>query len=252
MNIKFVTLNIWLGGKLFDQMVSFLKNQNADIVALQEVYNGTHIDWDRQFRSFEILKKELGLKYNSFAPHVADVRTFGKIEQGNAIFSKFPIVSEKTTFFDIPYGERSEETETDWSNWPCNLQHAEVDIDGKKLHVFNTHGPWWLNGSEETKRRLAMSKVIVEEIKKRERVILAGDFNVQPNTKTIENIERCVKNVFKGELKTSYNMKRKRLPGYATSICDMIFVSPTIQILDHSCPQVDVSDHLPLVSEFEL
>ena len=97
-----------------------------------------------------------------------------------------------------------------------------------------------------------MSQKIVNNLQGKEHVILAGDFNLQPNTQTISNIEKQLKNVFRGELKTTFNMKRKDNPGYASAVVDMIFVSKHIKILKHYCPNVDVSDHLPLVCVFEV
>lgn len=252
MKIKFLTLNIWLGGKLFDGMLSFLKKEDVDVVALQEAYNGSNPAWDRNFRSVEILKKELGYEYISFSKCILDRRSFGKIEQGNVIFSKFPIISENSIFYDVPYQEKSEETETDWREWPCNLQHVEILINDKKLDIFNTHGPWDLNGDVDNHRRLTMSRVIVEHIKDKEYVILAGDFNAKPQTQTIRNIEEHLQNVFKHELSSTFNMKQKTDPGYATAVVDMIFVSKNITVLEHFCPQVDVSDHLPLVVTLDI
>jgi endonuclease/exonuclease/phosphatase family metal-dependent hydrolase len=99
-----------------------------------------------------------------------------------------------------------------------------------------------------------MGELIAEQVKDLENVILAGDFNLFPSTKTVELIEDHLKNVFKNELTTSFNMKQKTNPNtnYATSVVDMIFVSKNIKVIQHYCPQVDISDHLPLVSVIEL
>ena len=34
MKIKFISLNVWIGGVLFDNIVDFLKKEDADIVVL--------------------------------------------------------------------------------------------------------------------------------------------------------------------------------------------------------------------------
>ena len=115
-------------------------------------------------------------------------------------------------------------------------------------------GIWGLDGGDNS-ARFKMSDIIVEQIKDKEKVLLAGDFNLKPNTQTIKNIEKYLTNVFKDELKSSFNLSRKNLekfPGYATAVVDMLFVSSDIKLLTHSCPQVDVSDHLPLICEFEV
>ena len=58
--------------------------------------------------------------------------------------------------------------------------------------------------------------------------------------------------MFKDELKTTFNMKRKTDPGYAAAVVDMIFISKNIEVISHDCPQVDISDHLPLVCKFNI
>ncbi len=250
MRIKFITINIWQGGNLLGNLIEFLKKENPDIIAMQEAYNGKESNLDPKFRSVDVLKAQLPLPYSSFAPQIIDVRSFGKIEQGNAVLSKFPIASQNVLFYDVPFGERYEETETDWTDWPCNLQHVEIIVNEKILNIFNTHGPWYLNGNEDTKRRLAMSRKIIEQVKDKQYVVLAGDFNVRPTTQTIVNIEQHLINVFDRKLKSTFNMKRKINSGYAGAVVDMIFVSSDVNILKHSCPQVDISDHLPLVCKF--
>ena len=119
------------------------------------------------------------------------------------------------------------------------------------LNIYNTQGIWGFHGNDN-QRRLNMALTIVNKIKDQENVILAGDFNVYLNTKTIKNIELYLKNIFKNELKTTFNMARKENSSFATAVVDMIFVSNNIKIVGHYCPNVDISDHLPLVCTLEV
>ena len=97
-----------------------------------------------------------------------------------------------------------------------------------------------------------MAKVILEQTKGYKNVIIAGDTNATPNNQAIKDLESKFTNVFKGELTTTFNMKHKTLPGYATAVVDAIFVSPNINVTSHYCPNIDVSDHLPLVAELNI
>jgi len=248
---KLINLNIWIGGKLLDPALDFISKENPDILTLQEVYDGKDQSLERRYRTMEVLKSELSYRHAVFAPAFLDTRSIGNIKQGNAIFSKFPIISHATRSFDVPYGPFDEEHATNWEFEPSNIVHSVVDVGSTRLNVFNVHGIWGLDGMDN-KRRLAMSDIIVSEVKDKENVIFAGDFNVNPNTETIGNIEKHLRNVFRNELKTTFNMKRKEKPGYATSVVDMIFTSKNIEVLNHTCPQVDISDHLPLVCEFNI
>ncbi len=254
MQFKFITLNLWLGGVLFDAILDFLKKEKPDILVCQEVYNGKDKNLEKKYRSFETIKKELGFSAASFALAFYDNRDkIGKIENGNAIFSKFPIIAEKTAFFDMPFDENYIRKDGDDSTLlQRNMQLATLLADKAKLNIFNIQGIWGFMDGGDNERRLKMGKTIVEEIKNKENVILAGDFNLNPDTKTVAGIEKYLKNVFKDELTTSFNMKRKEIPGYAKAVADMVFVSSNIKILEHHCPQVDISDHLPLVCRLKI
>lgn len=255
MKIKFISLNLFEGGILFDNVFDFLDKEKPDVVALQEVYDGKDIDLPKNLRSLEVLKEHFKSWDYHFAPEFLLVRDEGKIEIGNAIFSKFPINKTITKDFGIPYGEHPlVPPDGDFSTNPRNIQCCEVEVNKKTINVCNLHGIWGLSG-EDSPERLKMSEVITDLIQDKDNVILAGDFNLRPNTKTIENIEKHLTNIFKDELATSFNLKRKNLekfPGYATSVVDMIFASKDLKIIFHNCPQVDVSDHLPLICEFEI
>lgn len=255
MRVKFISLNLYEGGLLFDNVLKFLKEENPDIVAFQEVMNGKDKSIDKNLRTIEVLKDFFDSWNFHFAPEFMSVRGKLKVEIGNAIFSKFPINKSLISNFGIPYGEYDVSPPSgDFSTHPKNIHCCEIDIKGQTHTVCNLHGIWGLDGGDNS-ARLKMSEIIIEHIKGKEKVILAGDFNLKPNSQTIKNIEKYLTNVFKNELKSSFNLSRKNLekfPGYASAVVDMLFVSGDIKLLTHSCPQVDVSDHLPLICEFEV
>ena len=234
-------------------IVEFLEKEKPDILVAQEVYNAKNNSLEDRFNSVELLKRSCNFFYDFFSPACIDVREEGKLENGNAIFSNFPIVKTNTVFFDVPFGERSGAIEGggDYSMTPRNMQHAEIKIGEKNLNIFNTQGIWGMDGADND-RKLKMSETIISEVKDRENVILAGDFNLKPNTKTIGNIEKHLKNIFKDELRTTFNMKQKDNPGYADAVVDMVFSNSDLKVIDHYCPDVDISDHLPLVATFEV
>lgn len=251
MQIKFLTLNLYEGGRFFDAIVEFIRSEQPDILALQEVFNGKDKNLPKKLRSLEELKQQLKDYYYHFAPELLVELEEGKIDAGNAIFSRFPLVAKKVVFFDIRYGTYTEKPPNgDYSLHPKNMHYVTIRHNHDLLNVFNLHGIWGFDGNDN-ERRLKMSKIIVEQIKGKENVILAGDFNVRPRTQTIKNIEKQLVNVFKNKLKTTFNMKHKANSSYATAVVDMVFISKDIKVLEHYCPQVDISDHLPLVCILE-
>lgn len=252
--MKIVSLNMWNGGRLLENAKKFLLEQNADIYFLQEVYDGKKIDIEPRLRTVEELKKVFPTYDSYFAPLYLDTRKGeGDIEDGNLLLSRWPLVERKNIFIDIPYGRYDQDAMTDWIDSPSTIQKAEIEMEGNQVTLLNVHGPWNLNGSVDDKRREKMKDLILKEVSAH--TIVAGDFNIRPETQTIHALEEKLTNVFKGKLSTTFNVARKNLdvrPGYATAVVDMIFVTSYLEIKSKECPQVDVSDHLPLVAELEL
>lgn len=249
MSIKLITLNVWKG-VLLPALVSFFRKEAADLLCLQEVFDGPRSLPDR-FRAHSILARELGYPYSAFAAECLYDLEMGRIPHGNAIYSRFPLTEEETIFYDVPFRDDYVDSPGNYEFHPRNLQHVRLDGGGVTLDVFNTHGIYGLTG-KDNQRRLRMSRMIVHAIKGKARLILAGDFNLPPDTQTIRNIEKHFRNVFQDALVTTFNMKRKEDPDYGKVVVDMIFTSRNIRILRRSSPKVDISDHLPLVCELEV
>ncbi len=252
MDIKIVSLNIW-HAELLDDVIAFLREQDADIIMLQEVANTPGAA--RLFRAFEVIQQELGYKYGDFAPAARLVRSVGVSIEGNAVFSKFPLRSYPPIFFNEPYGDNHEDSEENAPVFPRNLQHVEATTPAGVLHVFNLQGVWDLDGDNDSPKRRNMSRIILEQTKGLQRVVVAGDTNAKPTNPAMLAIEEQLVSVFKNDLPTSFNVRRKDLkkfPGYATATVDLMYVSPDITVVAHDCPQVDVSDHLPLTATLRI
>jgi endonuclease/exonuclease/phosphatase family metal-dependent hydrolase len=251
MKIKVLSLNLWNGGRLFDQVFEFLQKQQADIMLLQEAYDGKSLDIEKRLRTTQLLKNIFPNHSHHFAPAFLDTRPIeGNMENGQLIISKFPLRKTQTIHLDISYGTYDHDSLTDFTDFPAVLQTALIEVGGQQIKLLNIHGPVNNDGSADTQRRLRMRDVVLGEIEKQPSVILSGDFNVQPQTQTIRDIENKLTNIFKEELTTTFNTKQKNLekyPGFATAVVDMMFITPNIKVIEKSCAQVDISDHLPLV-----
>ncbi|MGZ6004541.1 MAG: endonuclease/exonuclease/phosphatase family protein [Candidatus Saccharimonadales bacterium] len=252
MKIKVMSLNIWHGGFLFDQMVEFLKSENADVLLLQEVYNETNKNVDKRFRTIEVLGDLLPYEHIDFAQTFVHGVPEGNFPHGNAIFSKFPISARNISYFVKPSREVYEDKPENWPILPSVLQHVELDANGMAINAFNMHGVWDLDGDNYSPLRQQMRDVILHETANLPNVILAGDTNAKASNQAIRELEPQLKSVFGQELKTTFNMRRKDNPGYATAAVDLMFISPNIKVLDKKCPDVDISDHLPVIVTLEI
>lgn len=250
--LRVLSLNIEHGGVLMDALVPFLRQQNADVMLLQEVHSSTDHALEPRLRTIQHFSDVLDYDFSSFMPQYRDYDTTnGRSYNGVAVFSRFPIVETKAVYFDYPYTEAYRDSFETAPLHPPILQIARVVAGGTEVSFYNLHGPWNLVGEEYDERRKAMSDAIIAHTKHTPRVIVAGDTNAKPVNQAIKRLIH-LHSVFGETLESTYNMKRKNLPGYATAAVDMMFVSPDVNVLHKECPKVEVSDHLPLIAEVDI
>jgi len=137
---------------------------------------------------------------------------------------------------------------------------AELEVHGKKFLVQEVHGKTRPGNKLDTKERIEQSKRILEfskdGIKPR---IIGGDFNLMPGTKSIKMIEAAgYTNLIKEfgikstRNKISWEQFAKK-PGFTKQyFADYVFVSPQIKVKNFEVPYNEVSDHLPLILDFEI
>jgi len=255
LKIKVVSLNLWIGGLLFDEISAFLEKENADIVMLQEVMDTKADKFPAHYYSIASLQKKLHYPYTDFAPNLVNKFPWVMCTEGNAILSRFPIKERGVAYFEEPFDETKLRDAFDPSTYgtlPRSLEHVVLDTPVGDVNLFNFQGVWDLDGDNVSPQREKMRDVILHEIEGKSNVILAGDTNAKYTNPVMQDIEKHLTNVFGDSLTTSFNMRRKDDPGYGTAVVDMIYVSPSITVLDKSCPDVDISDHLPLVATLEI
>lgn len=252
MKIKIVCLNLWHGGRLWDAMVDFLRAEDADILALQELYDASNPSLERRFRSLIELREALAYPYYSFAPSDTDNLPEGKVVLGNAVLSKLPVTKTEVTFIGSEYRDDYTDTPENWPLRPRNLQHVEIQSAVGLLNVYNFQGVWDLDGDNFSPERKKMSEMILKVIDGKSNVILAGDSNAKETNPALRAIESKLVSVFGDQRTTSFNMRRKDNPGYATAVVDHMYVSPSIEVVSAAMPDVDISDHLPLVVELNI
>jgi endonuclease/exonuclease/phosphatase family metal-dependent hydrolase len=249
--IKFLSLNLW-HGTLIDECVEFLKKQNADLVILQEVHDGKENALPRKFRNLDILRKQLDYSYVDFVPALVLHYPEGNSLEGNAILSKYKIVDGSHIFLSEEFNKNYHDIPENYPTRPRVLQHVQLETQVGELNVFNFQGVWDLDGDNYSDRRKEMAEKIITAIKGKSNVLLGGDTNAKPTNQAIKDIEQHLTSVFGNDLKSTFNMRRKDNPGYATAAVDMLFVSPDIKIIDRQCLDVDISDHLPVVATLEV
>jgi endonuclease/exonuclease/phosphatase family metal-dependent hydrolase len=265
--MKLLSLNVALFEENNDLLNSFISNQNADFLCLQEVTKQI----DPTAKSELVSKNTIdsassGLTHEFFAPiwvlskfekhnfHGKDHFLFdiqGNVEFGNYTKSKYPITKGQNIFVQNHFSYV-----TDWSNWPeedyRGFQVTDILVEGKELRLINYHGIWSRDkkGTEKTKEACETIKEFA--LSANEAVIICGDFNLFPDTNSIELLNQEFIN-----LCNEYNIQSTRpetneLSNTSRNIVDYIFVNKNVQVTNFEVIKSDVSDHLPLVIDFDL
>lgn len=251
MTFKVISLNLWHGGRLLPAILDFLRSEDADVIALQEVFASRDRSFEARFRSLEALAP-LGYANRDYVEAFVNRLDEGAVPEGNAIISKFPIIGHSaSSIFD---SARTEFTDTpeNYPILPRVLQGVRLKTPVGELNVYNQHGIWDLKGDRYSPERQKMAQVIIDEVKGKPNVILAGDSNAAPGNQLFTEIGKHLKNAFDPPPKSTFNMRQKINPGYATAAVDIMYVSPNIKVLSATCPDVDVSDHRPIVATLAL
>ncbi len=254
MKVKLINLNIWHGGwRLWDNILEYLKQEQPDILMLQEVYMSEEEAVEPYLKTVASLQKEIGLKYEFQSAEVVISTGHEMAPIGNAIMSRFPLI-EPT--INVVHGRSDvlqvfEDNPALFANYPRHLLHAGIGIDGTIYNIMTTHGVWAPDGVE-TESQKSMGKKISQYLHGKPNVILSGDFNINENSECIMGLEEHLVNIFKGERTTSFNLKHKSKPGYAEAVVDFIFASQNIKVLEHRTADADVSDHQSQVVVFDL
>lgn len=235
--MKILFLNCWFAkaGKNFFDYIKKI-GLKADILCLQEVPP----------ELFEKLEKLL-FGHRGFFVTEGKVIDFGCV-YGQAIFVKNNLTTRsfgKSTFFrqvinDVGF-----------------MQYIEVKIKGKTLQLANVHGKARPGHKLDTPVRIRQSRLIIDKFMKKDNPkIIGGDFNLLPETKSILMFEKAgYRNLIKefGIKDTRGKLNHERFARHDIQyFADYVFVSGGLKVISFKVPGVKVSDHLPLILEFEV
>ncbi|NMB82098.1 MAG: hypothetical protein GYA14_09800, partial [Ignavibacteria bacterium] len=138
--------------------------------------------------------------------------------------------------------------------------YTELRVGGKKISLGVVHGKSLPGDKLDTPERLEQSNRIIDFFSKIDgSKIIGGDFNLLPETQSIKMFEEAgYRNLIKEyEIKSTRNQiswdNFKDFPGFVKQyFADFAFVSPDIKVKSFEVPYVEVSDHLPLILDFDI
>ena len=243
--MKLVQLNVW-GGRLQSQIANFLAEQQPDVLCLQEAISFNKDD-AAVFITIENIQKANQLQYAVIAPVFSFNLMNGEARFGNCILSRFPVQKSEIVFTHLEHQENFDFNEHD-SNMR-NFIHAVIKDESRAFNILTHHGyhiPDHKNGDKETLRQMKQIGQYIDQLGGP--VILAGDFNLSPYSRSLGQLNTRLTNLsIKHHLKTT----RTSLT-HKTEVCDYIFVNKEIKVKKFYAANEVVSDHKALVLDFDI
>lgn len=268
--MKLICLNVGLFLENNEMLSKFLFEQQPDIVVLQEVSRATDYSVLPKYITKSCIDSALAdLEYSFYAPmwvirdfvkndfhgeSVFNIDFGGFLEQGYYYKGKYKIYQAKNIFLlnEFRY-------QTKWGNWPDDdsrsVQVIDLIVDNSSepnLRLLNYHGIWSRDkrGNEHTleanKRILSIAKEVDYP------VIICGDFNLYPDTRDMKIFYKDFESLVNSHEIISTRPETNELTKHGRNVVDHILVSKGITTNSFKVIDNEVSDHLPLVLDFDL
>ncbi len=232
-----------------EQVVALINRIKPDLLFIQEITMQDRTLFNERFRNF--------YPYQLWA----DRR---ETYNGGAILSRFPFTYSAN--IDI---------RTEYSSGHFNLNHAVIKVDGKEVHLLNAHlfpsghafiellagqrslASFIHNTRVTYLRRNQEAELLAKRVMQiTGRVIVAGDFNDTPHSRTYELFDAGLQNAFRekgwglGATFGYYSLKNSLSPFWSRFAFDFlridhVFVSSGIKVQNVQVLPLALSDHRP-------
>lgn len=230
--IKVLCYNLRFGElATLEELAQFIKSENPDVVALQEVDVNTSRAGAKHQNGKDFIT-ELGFRTGMLTAYARTIDYAGGY-YGIGILSKFPFLQTRRIMLPMTSGAREQRA----------MLIADVELpEGKVFTFVSTH----LDHSSSPVR-LAQVKALNVALKKNPYpVIVSGDFNAKPDAPEIANGMKQWRTACSPDFTISSDNPRSKI--------DYIFYAPANKWkpVAAATPKVKLSDHLPLWAEIEL
>ena len=234
------------------QIFEYFKEQNPDILCLQEF----HHDKEEDFQMMDSLEQQLGLKYS----HIHRVHQIkGRYFYGNVIFSRFPIIrtgvflyqntGNTTLWADIV---RNQDTIRIYNNHlesyrlrPDNIETLEnastaQEFETEKLKNIGR------KFKRAIQKRGEQTAELIDALRECPyKMIVTGDFNSPPYSFTYKAIKDS-KNFQDAFLESDYGLGATLHWKLPSKRLDYILYSPEFESLEFERRMLQISDHFPI------
>ncbi len=252
--LKIISLNTWGGRAGKEKLLSFFKDhQDIDVFCLQEMWDGGehtagHIAAGRDMKGVDF----------HLVPHVSNLLTQHTVHFYPYYFNFFGVaLIFRKTFCLIDsgstyiYREEGYVSPTDIADHARVLHYITLETDQGLMTVLNLHGAWQPGGKTDTPERLDQSQRIVDFTNRFSHpLILAGDFNLTLNTRSVQLIEEAGwENLIRTHGITSTRTSHYDKP---EKFADYVFVKNGVNVQEFRVLPEQISDHAPLFLSYTL
>lgn len=242
--MKLICLNTG-GGFVEKALHDFIIKHAADIdiFCFQEVFYKAHV------YSLGDIDQNLYTTISNLLPgHKGYYAPSQDNDEGIAIFVKDSLKLDETGDVFVYRHHNAMEVENR-KTLGRNIQYIQFMQNNQEYTVVNFHGLWNGAGKTDSPDRLIQSWNIrgFIETKAKGKVILAGDFNLEPATESMTIIEKGMRNLIKENGITS---TRSHLYKWENRFADYVIVSNDVMVARFEVLQDQVSDHLPMFLDF--
>jgi len=176
----------------------------------------------------------------------------GYVEQRNYLLTSYPIFSTHNIFYYQNYGDFTDTTYFRKLDHPRAFTSSVLMVGEKKLLVINVHGIWTSSKLGDD-RTIEQIRCIIEEVKRKDLpTVIVGDFNLLPKSSSIALMNKHFKNLISEFSISSTRPLFNDGLDQGGIVCDYIFVNDKVNVTNFQVLSTDISDHYPLILEFEI
>lgn len=235
--MKVIFLNCWYAKEHINFYKFIEREKNStDIFCFVEVNPDNFREFSKVLNEFQ----------GYFATY--DLFTISNCIYGQAIFVKKSLKVKENGKFRVYKNSKSD---------VGFIQHMSIKIGNNNLYIANVHGKTHPGHKLDTRTRIKQSKAIIDSLKNKKGLkIVGGDFNLFNKTKSVSLFEQNGYSDLIKEFKIKDTRGKINKKIYKNSdiqyYADYCFVSKDIKVNSFTVPNVEISDHLPLILEFEI
>jgi len=240
--MKILQWNVWFKESP-KNIAEQIKKLDVDVICAQELIQDSRkgIDTAKEIASL------IGYEYYYKEADTWDNRD-DKENQGNAIFSRFPIVKKSFKYVQEPKHNPPDATREGRVYIETTVKVGELLLDIGNVHLSYSH-----RFEITPHRKKEINNLISIIFKKKSRYLLCGDFNSSPDSYTIEQLDKYLTNAGPGLKENSWTTKPFNYDGFIENDLnwrlDYIYKTNDTDVISSKIINTKYSDHLPILVE---